>query len=69
MNVSTIVAGFVAILFGGFLVALFCAAFTMLLWNWLLPDLFNLPVIGFWQAVGITLLANLLFKSYPTNSK
>ena len=25
---------------------------TMWLWNWLMPALFKLPVIGFWQAIG-----------------
>jgi hypothetical protein len=35
---------------------------TMLLWNWLMPDLFSLPYITFWQACGINLLASILFK-------
>lgn len=41
----------------------------MLLWNWLMPELFNLPQIGFWQAVGLQLLATLLFKNTNTSSK
>jgi len=35
---------------------------TMLLWNWLIPTIFNLPYITFWQACGINLLASILFK-------
>ncbi|MGH9775925.1 MAG: hypothetical protein ACRD50_13370 [Candidatus Acidiferrales bacterium] len=35
---------------------------TMWLWNWLMPALFKLPTIGFWQAVGILILAQILFK-------
>jgi len=35
---------------------------TMLLWNWLMPTIFNLPTITFWQACGINLLASILFK-------
>ena len=35
---------------------------TLYLWNWLMPVLFGLPVITFWQALGITFLANILFK-------
>ena len=31
------------------------------LWNWLMPGLFGLPVIGFWQAVGLMALSWLLF--------
>lgn len=38
------------------------AAVTMWLWNWLMPVIFKLPVIGFWQAVGILILSHILFK-------
>jgi len=38
------------------------AAVTMWLWNWLMPALFKLPVIGFWQAAGILVLSHILFK-------
>jgi hypothetical protein len=31
------------------------------LWNMLMPHLFNLPLIGFWQAVGLMALSWLLF--------
>lgn len=34
---------------------------TMLLWNWLVPDLFNGPAITFWQALGLFLLSKILF--------
>lgn len=34
---------------------------TMYLWNWLLPSLFQLPVINFWQAIGLLVLSRLLF--------
>lgn len=37
------------------------AAVVMLLWNALLPALFQLPVLGFWQAAGLLLLSRLLF--------
>ena len=30
------------------------------LWNWLLPSLFGLPAITFWQALGLLLLARIL---------
>jgi hypothetical protein len=57
-RVGVIVAAI--ILAPGFL-ALF-AAITMWLWNWLMPAIFNLPIIGFWKAVGILILAQILFK-------
>ena len=56
--------------FLGFIVlgALAAAAFAfvfgyliMLLWNWLMPAIFGLTVITFWQAVGIAFLARLIF--------
>ncbi len=31
------------------------------LWNWLMPALFSLKSIGYWQAVGIIVLSRLLF--------
>jgi len=31
------------------------------LWNWLMPELFGMPAIGFWQAVGLMALSWLLF--------
>jgi hypothetical protein len=33
----------------------------MLLWNWLVPDLFNGPVITYWQALGLLALSKILF--------
>lgn len=41
----------------------------MLLWNWLMPTLFGLPIITFWQAVGLNFLSTILFKSYNIKSK
>lgn len=31
------------------------------LWNWLLPTLFGLPSVTFWQALGLLLLTRILF--------
>jgi hypothetical protein len=33
-----------------------------LLWNWLMPTIFNLPTITFWQAMGLNIMASILFK-------
>jgi hypothetical protein len=42
--------------------AIFLIGFvTMSLWNWLVPVLFNGPIITFWQALGLLLLSKLLF--------
>ena len=49
---------------GAALLALLFGYVVMLLWNWLLPALFGVPVINFWQAVGIVILARLIFGSF-----
>jgi hypothetical protein len=45
------------------LAAILLALPLQLLWNWLMPNLFNMPVITFWQALGLNMLAGILFKS------
>jgi hypothetical protein len=40
-----------------------------LLWNWLIPVIFGLPYITFWQAVGMNLLCSILFKHITITSK
>lgn len=42
---------------------------TMLLWNWLMPEIFGLPTIGFFQALGLLLLSGFLLKSSSSSSK
>lgn len=46
------------------MLVLFGAAMSylvMTLWNWVLPAVFGLATITYWQAVGILLLSKLLF--------
>lgn len=31
------------------------------LWNWLMPAIFHLPTIRFWQALGLLVLTSILF--------
>jgi len=38
---------------------------VMWLWNWLMPTIFGLTSINFWQAWGLVLLSHILFKSFP----
>jgi hypothetical protein len=44
-------------------IALFGLA-AMFLWNALLPGIFGLPVINYWQAAGLLLLARIIFGGY-----
>lgn len=43
---------------GVFLLAIYA---LQLLWNWLMPELFGLVAISYWQALGILVLAKLIF--------
>ena len=52
----------------GVKIALFVAAavlvfgyVVMSLWNWLVPELFSGPQIGWWQAIGLLVLSKILF--------
>ena len=40
------------------------SAVVMLLWNWLMPAIFGLVTINFWQAAGIFILARILFSGF-----
>ena len=40
--------------------ALLFAVLVMVLWNWLMPQIFGLVTITFWQAFGLVLLSRLL---------
>lgn len=33
----------------------------MQLWNWLMPEIFGLTTINFWQAAGLMLMTKILF--------
>lgn len=54
-------SGFLALVL---MVLVFCSIIglpVMLLWNWVIPDIFGLPEISFWQAVGLVILVELAF--------
>jgi hypothetical protein len=54
---GVVVASVFALLFGWL---------VMLLWNWLMPSLFSLTTISYWQGFGIVLLSKLLFGGFHT---
>lgn len=37
------------------------SALAMVLWNALMPDIFGLPVVNYWQAMGILVLTRVFF--------
>lgn len=42
---------------------------VMWLWNWLMPVIFGLPTLTFWQSLGLLTLCSFLFKTYTVNNK
>jgi len=53
----------ILIIFLAVLLSFIIAVLVMLLWNWLMPVIFGLVKITYWQAWGLTILCNCLFKS------
>ncbi len=45
----------------GLVFALVFGIFVQLLWNWLMPGVFGLREITYWQAIGMVVLAHILF--------
>lgn len=66
-KVKKIVKVIFIVIFGAIAISALALLFgyvVMLLWNWLLPAIFGLGTITFWQAVGIIILAKLLFGGF-----
>ena len=60
--------------FGKFIVmgVAFLALFTyvvMLLWNWLVPELFSGPILTYWQTLGILVLSKILLSGLGPGHK
>lgn len=41
----------------------------MLLWNWLMPKLFHLPELSFWEMYGVSLLISILTSCFRKSNK
>jgi hypothetical protein len=41
-----------------------CGWVVMLLWNWLMPEIFGLKTLNYWQAWGLLALSTILFKGF-----
>ena len=66
---SSIVEGILTIIGLIMLVAMLFGLPLQILWNLLMPELFSLPYISFWQACGLNLIAGILFRSNVTIKK
>lgn len=58
------IVGIVVLTLAGLVALALLAGFpTMWLWNWLMPTLFSVKAVTFWQAVGINIFTGILFKT------
>lgn len=58
MKKTGFIAGAIILGIGAFILFTFI---LMWLWNWLMPAIFTLKLITFWQAAGILVLSKILF--------
>ena len=63
---TSIVEGILVVIGLIMLVAMLFGLPLKILWNLLMPELFSLPYISFWQACGLNLIAGILFRSNIT---
>lgn len=68
-NFGETVVNFIGILIIAFIADLILAWPIMLLWNWLMPLIFGLKVLTFWEAFGVMLLCSLLFSNSSNYNK
>jgi hypothetical protein len=59
MNIVNIILGLTLIILGGLILL---GAPLMYVWNWIVPSIFGLRYITFWEAVGLNLIAGILFR-------
>jgi len=59
------IVGFVILgIMAAAVLAIVFGIFVQWLWNALMPDIFGLPEIGYWQAVGLAVLAHIFFGAH-----
>ena len=66
MNFFTNLVTFIVAIIFVAIFALILAFPVMWLWNWIMPAVFGLIKITFWQALGINLLCGFLFRGTTT---
>ena len=66
MNLIFVIVGYVIMLF---VVAALMSLPVMLLWDWLMPGIFGLRTITWFEAWGLLFLCGILFKSHNSVNK
>ncbi len=66
-KVEKLVRSAVKIVFIAILIIAFILLFGyvfMWLWNWLMPDIFGLTTLSYWQAIGLLVMAKIIFGGF-----
>jgi len=66
MKRTSMITGGILLFAGLFILFIFI---TMWLWNWLMPMIFELPEITFWQTAGLVILAKIIFSGFGHEHK
>lgn len=67
---SNIGCGAIILLFIALIILAFVySGILMWIWNMVIPVIFGLPTISFWQALGIYIISNILFKGTSSISR
>lgn len=67
--IATFIRAFIAILLMSVGFSFLLTYPVMWLWNWLMPAIFGLKTLTFWQTFGLTMLANMIFGKVNLNNK
>lgn len=60
---------FIKFLGGGVVILGIIGLVVMLLWNWLMPAIFGLITINFWQSVGLFILCHILLGGFGRGNR
>ena len=63
-NIAKKIAIGIALLFGFMAFIVIGGVIVQWLWNWLLPDIFGLRRVTFWEALGLLALSRILFGGF-----
>lgn len=62
------IATAIVVFFGFLFFIAFGGVLVQLLWNWLIPDIFDLRRLTFWEALGLLALCRILFGGFGRSS-
>jgi|APSaa5957512535_1039671.scaffolds.fasta_scaffold68867_3 hypothetical protein len=68
-DMLTSIGTMLLVLGGVFLLSILLALPIKWVWNWVMVDIFNLPIITVMQAWGLSILSGLMLKSTVTHKK